>query len=488
MTQKKHLRMLFLCLYTPHHVSGNHLKFAILKFTMFKKLSVLGVAFFSVFVVFHTVIFAQTPTGVCDDNVAGKSEEQLKADLALCNAEIATWQNILTDTRGRVSSIDGDVKALTAKIKSAEATIKAKNIAISQLTKDINVRSKKIGELEILIDDGKKSLAHLIRRADEVDDYSLAEAVLTSRNLSDFFLDLDSFLSIQRGLEDHFYTVRQTIAQTEEERARLGQIQDQELDAKYEVETKKKTIAKTELEKKELLSATKLEAKSYEQIVKDRQAKASQINAALFRLRGIDGGGIPFQQALAYAKEASANTGVRASFILGILRQESNLGVNVGQCLLVDPATGAGKGKNTGTPFAKVMKPDRDVSYFLDMMNRLGRDPYNTPVSCPQSIGYGGAMGPTQFIPSTWQGYEGRIAAAFGVPVADPWNPEHAIMATALFLQDLGAGRGGYSAEREAAGRYYAGGNWASLGLGYAASVLAHAEQYQADIDFLDNK
>lgn len=431
--------------------------------------------------------FAQV-ANVCNDDVTGKTEEQLKADLALCNAEIAQWQGILAGTRTKVSSIDGDVKALTAKIKTAEATIKAKNIAISQLTKDINVRSKKIGELEGLINEGKKSLAQLIRRTNQIDDATLAEVVLDSKNLSDFFIDLDSFLSIQRGLEDHFYKVRTTIEQTEEERARLGEIQDKEKDARYDVETKKKTISKSEQEKKELLAATKLEAKSYEQIVKDRQAKANQINVALFRLRGIDGGGIPFKEALAYAKVAASYTGVRAAFILGILRQESNLGVNVGQCLLKDESTGAGIGKNTGTPFANVMKPERDVAYFLDLMKRLGRDPFNTPVSCPQSIGYGGAMGPTQFIPSTWKGYEGRIATAYSTGVGDPWNPEHAIMATAMFLQDLGASRGGYSAERESAGRYYAGGNWASLGLGYAASVLSHAEQYQSDIDFLENE
>lgn len=430
----------------------------------------------------------QDTTDVCNDNVIGKTEEQLKADLVLCNAEIAKWQSVLTGTRQKVNTIDGDVKALNAKIKTAEATIKAKNIAISQLSKDIKVTTTKIDELEVLIDKGKESLAQLIRRTNELDDYSLAEVVLDSKNLSDFFIDLDSFMSVQRGLEDHFSRVREHIAENEEERNRLGEIQDQELDAKYEIETKKKTIAKSEQEKKELLSATKKEVKSYEQIVADRQAKANQINAALFRLRGVDGGGIPFKDALAYAQEASRYTGVRAAFILGILRQESNLGVNVGQCLLVDAETGAGKGKNTGTPFANVMKADRDVPYFLDLMKRLGRDPYLTPVSCPQSVGYGGAMGPTQFIPSTWKGYEGRIDSAFGVAVADPWNPQHAIMATALFLQDLGASRGGYSAEREAAGRYYAGGNWAVYGLGYASSVLAHATTYQDDIDFLNNR
>ncbi len=450
----------------------------------------IAVFLFVVFAVAFSVPLARSvyAQAVCNDDIAGKTEEQLKIDLALCNAEIARWQAVLSGTRERVTNIDGDVKALTAKIKSAEATIKSKNIAISQLSKDINARSEKIDDLEVLINEGKRSLAQLIRRTHEIDEYTLAEVVLDSKNLSEFFVDLDSFLAIQQGLESHFVQVREVIAQTEDERARLGEIQDQELDAKYDVEIQKKKISQSEKEKKELLAATKQEAKSYEQIVADRKAKANQINAALFRLRGVDGGGIPFGEALTFAKEAAAHTGVRAAFILGILRQESNLGVNVGQCLLVDATTGAGKGKNTGTPFANVMKPDRDVPYFIDMMSRLGRDPYSTPVSCPQSVGYGGAMGPTQFIPSTWRGYEGRIAAAFGVAVGDPWNPEHAIMATALFLQDLGAAGGGYSAEREAAGRYYAGGNWMAYGLGYAASVLGHAEKYQADIDFLDNK
>ncbi|MFM2381755.1 MAG: hypothetical protein RLZZ76_522 [Candidatus Parcubacteria bacterium] len=434
---------------------------------------------------------AQVPPS-CDDNVIGKTEAQLQSDLALCNAEIQKWQGILNGTRSKVRSIDGDVQALTAKIKAAEATIKSKNIAISQLTKDINIRSERIDGLETLIDEGKESLAVLIRNTRVIDDYSLAEILFNSNSFSEFFTDLESFLSIQKGLKEHFVKLRQHISQNEDEKSRLGEIQNQELDAKYEVETKKKTIAATEQEKREVLAATKLEAKSYEQIVADRQAKANQINAELFKLRGVDGGGIPFKDALAYAQKASAQTGVRTAFILAILRQESsegeNLGTNVGQCLLVDAKTGDGKGKNTGTFYAGVMKPDRDVAPFVDLLTRLGRDPYSTPVSCPIAGGYGGAMGIMQFIPSTWKGYESRIAQAFGASAADPWNPQHAIMATGIYLAESGAARGGYSAEREAAGRYYAGGGWATRGLSYAASVLGHAERYQATIDFLENR
>jgi len=449
-------------------------------------------AFVGLFVLLGAMVvapdFSTAQSSACNDDVAGKTEAQLQEDLARCNEEIKQWQGILNGTRERVSSIDGEVQALNAKIKAAETTIKSKNIAISQLSQDIDTRSEKIVDLEERIQEGRQSLAQLIRRTHEIDEYSLPEVVLASESISDFFLDLDAFNSVQLSLKEHFLSVRLQIAETAEERTLLGLVQDKERDAKYEVEQQKKKVSQTEAQQRELLAATKKEAKTYEQIVADRQAKASQINAALFRLRGVDGGGIPFGEALTYAREAQAQTGVRAAFILGILRQESNLGVNVGQCLLVDAATGDGKGKNTGTPFKALMKSDRDVQPFLALMDRLGRDPYNTPVSCSADTYYGGGMGPTQFIPSTWQIYGPRIEHALRVPVADPWNPEHAIMATAIYLQELGAAVGGYSAEQKAAAQYYAGGGWATRGLGYAASVLTHAEGYQADIEFLDGE
>jgi hypothetical protein len=128
----------------------------------------------------------------------------------------------------------------------------------------------------------------------------------------------------------------------------------------------------------------------------------------------------------------------------------------------------------------------RDLPALKTILEKLGRDPLTTKVSCPQSVGYGGAMGPSQFIPSTWSGYIPRLQQIFGI-YPNPWNPEHAITATGLFVKDLGAAAGGYSAEFEAAGRYYAGGNWQLYGQGYATSVLNHATEIQKQIDFLDD-
>ena len=152
--------------------------------------------------------------------------------------------------------------------------------------------------------------------------------------------------------------------------------------------------------------------------------------------------------------------------------------------------TGDGSGKNTGTLFEQVMKAPRDTTPFKDITERLGRDWKMTPVSCPPGTkytsgrGYGGGMGPSQFIPSTWELFKARIASAIGVSEnqADPWNPSHSFMATAIYLADLGASASGYTAERNAACRYYSGRSCDSRSPAnsfYGNQVMAKAENIQ---------
>ncbi len=408
---------------------------------------------------------------------------RLEAQYAELQEEIAQWQKVLTETRNKKGTLQGDVTLLNAQIKQAEAQIRQKNLAITKLGNEINAKTAHIGALSERIERGKESLASIMRQKSQLEALSVVEVALSSKDVSEFFSDLDSFAFIKRDMQELFVDIRAAQDETELERAALADRQNQELDAKYVVETKKKQVASDEAEKQRLLAITKNEEAQYAKVLAEREAEAAAIRARLFPLR--DTAAIQFGEAVKYAEEASAKTGVRAAFILAILKQESDLGGNVGNCLVTDLTTGNGKGKNTGTPFTGVMKVPRDTEPFARITAALGKDWSTTPVSCPQPGGYGGAMGPTQFIPSTWALFEPRLKVALGVPATNPWNAGHAIMATGLFLQDVGAAAQTYTAEREAAGRYYAGGAWATRGLTYAASVLAHAEKFQRDIDFL---
>ena len=184
----------------------------------------------------------------------------------------------------------------------------------------------------------------------------------------------------------------------------------------------------------------------------------------------------------------SAKTGVRPAFLIAIFQQESGIGKNQGSCYLRNQKTGAGVGVRTGSVIQKVMNPSRDVPPFLTVTRGLGRDPFNTLVSCPQEIGWGGAMGAAQFIPSTWVLYRDMVAKALEVDIADPWRARDAFMAAGFLLKDNGARSGSYSAERDAACKYFSGSKCSKSRLvaTYGDQVMKNAESAQALIDQLN--
>jgi len=407
----------------------------------------------------------------------------LQAQYDELQKEIAAQQQIIKDTQAKKNTLQGDVTTLNAQIKAAQAQIDAKNITIRQLSAQIVKKNVVIGQLTDRITRGKEALASILRQTQVLDDYSVVSVALGAQDVSDFFSDLDAFTSIKTDLQTLFADIRSAKAQTESEKADLATKQNQTADAKYVIETQKQQISSNKTQKQQLLAITTNQEVEYKKILADRQAKAAAIRAALFPLR--DAAAIQFNDALTYAKEAQAKTGVRPALILAVLTQESNLGKNVGQCYVTNMTTGAGIRKNTGAAVANVMKPSRDIPPFTDLGLRLGFDPSKQVVSCPQSSGYGGAMGPAQFIPSTWRVYEARIAATTRHSVPNPWDAEDAIAAMSLYLADLGADVGGYTAEHRAAAKYYAGGAWATAGRVYANSVIALAKSIQSNIDFL---
>lgn len=406
-------------------------------------------------------------------------EAKLKAELAALELEIAAKQKELDSQKGQSASISRDISVLTTQINKAKLDIKARQLTITKLTGEINQKSSTIETLEEQMVNSKNSLSQILRKTNEIDDLSIVNVVLSSNTLSNFYGDVDSFASLKRSMKVSLDLIKENKTQTETEKDELKKKQDAELDAKAEIENAKHKVEVSESQKKQLLAVSKDKEKSYQTILADRQKKAAQIRATLFALR--DTSSIPFGDALVFAEEAQKKTGVRPAFLLAILTQESALGKNVGSCYLTDPITGAGIGAKTGTVIQSVMKPSRDVAPFLEMTKALGRDPYKTLVSCPiAGYGYGGAMGPAQFIPSTWKLFQAKIATTTGHNPPNPWLPEDAFMASALYLADLGAGAGTYTAEKSAACRYYGGGSGCTaITTPYGNSVMAKATTIQ---------
>lgn len=426
----------------------------------------------------------------CTSDTTGKSRAQLEVELEACNKEIEQWTTTLNQTKQQSASYSRDVAALTAKINAAQANIKAKNIQISNIVKDIATKVSEITVLDNRIDKGKRAIAEILRKTNDIYSYSLAEALLSEKGLSDFFIDVDTYASTEEALGNLFAELRTDRAATEAEKLALDKKRQAEAAAKAAIEAAKKEVEIANNEKKTLLAVSQNNEKTYAQVLADRQAKAAKIKAVLFPL--VDAGAIPFGTALQYAEAASAKTGVRAALILGILQQESNLGANVGRCVITDLSTGQTKNVTSGYVWTNGIHPTRDLPLLQTILNKLGRDPLSTKVSCPIAgiAGYGGAMGPTQFIPSTWNLVAPKVASAMGKEIADPWNAADAIMASAYLLQGNGAAAGTYTAERNAACKYYSGRNCttASHIAAYGNQVMSRASNIQLTmIDPLQN-
>lgn len=403
---------------------------------------------------------------------------ELEEELESVQDEIDEQEELLNDKRQERQSLERDVAILEAEINKAELEIQQKNIRINELSGGIQDREEHIQSLNEEVDRKKESLAELLRRKAALEDVSLVEMALSNESLSEFFSDINVVQSINDAMQTQFAQIRASRAEAEEEKEALANERNQVTDTRQAIEAQKREVEQKEAERERLAAVARSEEQSYESVLEEKQARAARIRSELFALRDVEA--IPFGTALQHAREVSQDTGVRPAFLLAILQQESNLGQNVGTCNRPeDPPS---------KQWDQIMKPSRDIDPYKRIVNGLGLEPDSRPLSCPYGNGWGGAMGPAQFIPSTWEAYQNRIANALGVSVPNPWNPRHAFMASGIYLADLGAGSGGYTAERRAALKYYAGGNWQSPGVQfYGDQVLQRAEDIQQNmIDPLD--
>lgn len=430
----------------------------------------------------NNIARAETTNGT-DLTNAQSERSVLEAQLAQLEAEIAAKQKELTSQKGQSASISNEIKVITTQISQAKLKIQSKNITISKLSKDITKKINTIDSLENKLDKEKESLGQMIRQTHQIDETPFVYIALGSESVSSFYKDLDSFETLKRSVKVSLDQVRGIKDNTEAEKKDLEKKHDQEVDVKYELESVKKSIEKDEKEKQSLLNASKSKEKTISTVIADRTAEVSKIKARLFKFAGGTAA-IRFDAALQYAQEASTKTGIEPSFVLAILTQESNLGANVGKCYLSDQ-NGNGVNVNSGKTYSNVMKPSRDITPFLAITSALGFDPYKTAVSCPIAgvAGYGGAMGPAQFIASTWNSIAKRIASSRGVSAANPWDAEDAIMASSIYLTDLGASGTSSASQLRAACKYYGtGGSTCS----YGRSVMNFKASIQADIDYLN--
>ena len=419
-------------------------------------------------VLFSAVSISHAQTAPQDDRAA------LEQELSDLEKKIVQYDQDITKTQKEKNTLQNQLSVLKKKISQLDLQIKKSNLVIGDLKVQITDTQGSIVKTSSQIDYTKEKLGTLLRTMYQEDRKGSVEILLSEARISGFFDNVVALETLNQKNTELLQNIKDLKSSLESQKSKLDGDKDN-LEKEVKVQTVQKNESlQTQQQQQTLLEQTKGKESAYQKMLSDAKARAAQIRAKLFQLAGGATQAPTFGDALEVAKSVGAVTGVRPAFLLAIISQESAIGRNVGQCVLVDSATGTGKKISSGALVSRLMKPSRDVQPFLSIAAALGRDPYNTPVSCPLSVGYGGAMGPAQFIPSTWNLYTGQLQSILG-RAGDPWAIKDSFTTAGLYLSDLGAGS--QSGEASAASRYYGGSS------SYARSVMNRASCIQSFVD-----
>ena len=376
-----------------------------------------------------------------------------------------------------------------------------KEIKIYQLREGIFEKKETIQELNEKTERITSSLTGLVKRTNELDDFSVLEAILSQESLSEFFADFDNFNILESELQNNLVAIRQVKEETQTAQELLEEQQERERALKIVKEEEKRKTENYKKENQKLLSLNREQENEYKKTIAEKERIKNEIRNRIFKTVG--GTELTFYEALRLVQPYEERIGVEAALVLAVLTQESAIdgviGSNLGRCTYNQSAR-----NSAGTVMSNSQKPS-----FLAIMEELGMNANTTPVSCPiyADGAYGGAMGPSQFMPRTWWdvknqlGYKKRVAKVLNISVPSPFTNLDAFVGTALYLSDARyrcAGPNGFDNQFEiwscAAAKYYSGLGSSGSRLAkhmtskwsYGYKVAQRAIKFQADIDTLD--
>lgn len=386
--------------------------------------------------------------------------KQLETSIDGYNQEIQRKQSEAQSLSNQISIFELQIKQAQAEIDATNLVIKRLNFAISQKESSIAQKEREIKQQNIL-------LAQYLRQIARSDGGSLLGFLLKNEKFSDFFNDINSLNNVQSQIHSTLEKIKELKEKLIKEKDDLESDRSEQEQLKRIQARQKTDMENAKKQKKKLLDETRGQEKTYQQLVAKARADIEAIKNQPYNL--AMGFKMTFEEALSHAMKASQYTGVRSAFLMAILKIESDWGGNVG------------KGN------WRIDMHPRDFNAFASITSALGLNPDSTPVSKKPYYGWGGAMGPAQFIPTTWLLYEAAVANLTGNNPPSPWNIEDAFTASGLKLAEAGANQQTYSAETKAAKIYIAGGRWnTSLTARiYANNVMAAASKIQKDIDVL---
>lgn len=423
------------------------------------------------------------PLGVSASDISDQIDD-LNAHIQQLEQERAAYEAQARQAGVQAKTLANEVAKFNAQINQIGVQIRSLEAKIELTGIEIGGAEDQIAEAERQIAVHRDALGQFLQAYSEFDEQGAAEVLLSSKELSDFFDHLSTLERTQAELQGTISAIHELRDSLDDERDTLREQQKNLEHLKGLQELDERSLESKKSQKDVLLQQTQGQEAKFQSLAEQSQAK---INSLRQQIQFLIQGGISVEDAVTAAKLAATGAGIRPAFLLALLEVESRLGQNVGTGNWQDDMVLCYR------RLGDIWYPQRRDYYyqraateeaaFLKITGRLGIDPGTVKVSKEPTYGCGGAMGPAQFIPSTWLGYEAEVARLTGNNPPNPWNTRDAFTAAAIKLAQGGAASKDRAGETLAAKRYICGGNITqAICSSYASTVLNKAADIEQNL------
>ncbi len=413
--------------------------------------------FWAIFIVSCAIVALPQFFAFAQENGSAEKRADLERQIQELEKEAEGLDVIIKGIQGEKRTLANEVSVLNAEAKKRELEIKRLDLALKKAKLEIAKKETGIAGLETKIAKSRKSLSASLFALYTYDHESIISVFFKKIALSDFFATLAGIHQVQAKIQEGLEVFHADVKELEREQAELEDFRQEQSDIRSLQEVERRFLTDKKKEKDKLLKETQGKETVFQQVLSSKKRDIATLRTQLFYLERT---GITAEDAIKFAELAAKRTGIRTAFLLALLEVETgrqfedgviSVGTNIG--------TGSWK-RDMYDCYISLKKPktaEAQKEAFFSIAAELGLDPEKMPVSRRPSYGCGGAMGPAQFIPTTWLLFKDRVARLTGHNPPSPWNVEDAFTASALYLADSGATSKTETGEIRAAKAYISG-------------------------------
>lgn len=388
---------------------------------------------------------------------SAQKKAELERQIGLLEKEADVLDDQLQSVQAEKRSLDNEKKTLDTEIRRRELEIKRLTLVLKKTASEIQEKTSDISALTQKIAKSRSAIAAGLFSLYTYDHHNPLTIILGYGKISDFFNSVESLTRVQASIQatlDDFKKNRELLAKEKEELEEF-KIEQRGLHSLQEVE--RRFLAQKKQEKEELLRLTKGKEAIFQQLLTSKKRDLATLKTQLFYLEKT---GVTAEDAIRFAELAANRAGIRPAFLLALLEVETGKQFEDG-VISVGTNLGTGNWKrdlyDCYRSIGKKSAAESEKTAFFKITGALNLDPEKMPVSRRPSYGCGGAMGPAQFLPTTWLRFSNRVAELTGHKPPNPWNVEDAFTAAAVFLSDAGAKSQTVVGESRAARTYISG-------------------------------